>query len=59
MNSQEKTDFSVIWLLLVACKQLFIASYWTFSVPCFVRVRTERSSMLIFISVASLTLPFG
>ena len=59
MNSQEKRTFRWFGLFWSPVNKLFIASYWTFSVACFVRFRTERSSMLIFISVAGLTLPFG
>ena len=59
MNSQEKRNFQWFGLFWSRVNKLFIASYWTFSVDCFVRLRTERSSMLIFISVAGLTLPFG
>ena len=59
MNSQEKRTFRWFGLFWSPVNKFLIASYWTFSVACFVRFRTERSSMLIFISVAGLTLPFG
>ena len=59
INSQEKRTFRWFSLFWSSVNKLFIASYWTFSVACFVRFRTERSSMLIFISVAGLTLPLG